>query len=34
MMVLVAALGGSGAVSCTMVEHMDGYPLRNANLDR
>ena len=24
MMVLVAALGGSGAVSCSMVEHMDG----------
>ena len=31
MMMLVAALGGSGAVSCSMVEHMDGYPLRNAN---
>jgi hypothetical protein len=31
MMMLVDALGGSGAVSCSMVEHMDGYPLRNAN---
>jgi hypothetical protein len=30
-MMLVAALGGSGAVSCSTVEHMDGYPLRNAN---
>lgn len=24
-MLLVAVLGGSGAVSCCMVEHMDGY---------
>jgi len=24
MMVLVAALGGSGAVFCPMVDHMDG----------
>jgi hypothetical protein len=31
MMVLVAALGGSGAVFCPMVDHMDGYPLRHAN---
>jgi hypothetical protein len=25
MMVLIAALGGPGAVSCSIVEHMDGY---------
>ena len=31
MMALVAALGGSGAVSCPMIERIDGYPLRHAN---
>ena len=31
MMMLVAALGGSGAVSFPMVDHMDDSPLRNAN---
>jgi hypothetical protein len=31
MMVLVAALGGSRAVSCPMFDHMDGYPLGNAD---
>ena len=31
MMALVAALDGSGAVSCPMVDHMGGYPLRHAN---
>jgi hypothetical protein len=31
MTVLVADLGGSGAASCPMVDHMDGYPLRHAN---
>src|SRR5665811_1515707 len=31
MMTLVAALGGSGAVSCPMVDQMDGYPLRHTN---
>jgi hypothetical protein len=31
MMALVAALGGSGAVSCPIVDHMDGYPIRHAN---
>jgi hypothetical protein len=30
-MVLVAGLGGSGAVSGLMVDHADGYPLRHAN---
>jgi hypothetical protein len=30
MMVLVAALGGFGAVSGPMVDHVDGYPLRHA----
>jgi len=31
MTVLVAALGGTGAVSCPVVDHMDGYPIRYAN---
>jgi hypothetical protein len=31
MMVLVAALGGSGAVSCPMVDDLDSYSLRHAN---
>jgi hypothetical protein len=30
-MVLVTTLGGSGAVSGPMVDHVDGYPLRHAN---
>ena len=29
--VLVAALGNSGAVSGLMVDHVDGYPLRQVN---
>jgi hypothetical protein len=31
MMVLVAALGDSGAVSGPKVDHVDGYPLWHAN---
>lgn len=34
MMALVAALGGSSAVSCPMVHHMDGYPLPARDLSQ